>query len=317
MQQTDLPKVSIIVPTYNEEKDIRHTLDALTGLDYPHTEIIAIDDSTDRTPDIIREYAPHGVQLLRPTTREGRCGARNLGIQHSTGDIVVVLNADVLLPSDFLKRIVPHYLAGADYVLVESTVANPDSLYARFIDSEGKLDYGSSDMIEWTEAFSCRRAVILDVGLFPVGFPVPMAAGEDGFVGESLHARGYRKTIDRSIVVRHFAPSSFSEYWGQQVGRGKGFVQVRVFLKREPSPWVLMRTALKTLWVALWIAMVLTWLWRAWQISRHSPQRWRDWLPFLWIVLVQRGANSVGEYTALNEIWKANRIARKLDFHRA
>jgi glycosyltransferase involved in cell wall biosynthesis len=50
-------RFSIIIPTYNEERDIAATLEALLGLDYPDREIIVVDDSSDRTPEIVGGYA--------------------------------------------------------------------------------------------------------------------------------------------------------------------------------------------------------------------------------------------------------------------
>jgi glycosyltransferase involved in cell wall biosynthesis len=46
-------KFSIIIPTYNEERGIGATLEALLSLDYPDREIIVVDDSSDRTPEIV------------------------------------------------------------------------------------------------------------------------------------------------------------------------------------------------------------------------------------------------------------------------
>ena len=302
MQHSKLPRISIIVPTYNEEKDIRATLDALIRLNYPNKEIIVVDDSTDRTPEVIREYKSYGVQLLTQPTKEGRSGARNWGILNATGDIVVVLNADVHLPPDFLQRLVPHYLAGADYVLVESKVANLESIYARFVEAEGRFYYGATDTIEWTEGFSCRRAALLDVGLFPVGLAVPMCAGEDGFVGKKLHARGYKKVIDRSIIVPHVAPATLAEYWPQQVGRGKGISQVKVLLHGMRLDLAFLRIALKSVWVGLQLLLILPLALKAWQISLHSSRRKQDFLPFLGIAYIQIGAYLIGEWQALLKI---------------
>ena len=70
-------RFSIIIPTYNEERDIAATLEALLGLDYPDREILVVDDSSDRTPEIVGGYARQGVRLIHPGGG-GRCEARNL-----------------------------------------------------------------------------------------------------------------------------------------------------------------------------------------------------------------------------------------------
>lgn len=59
-------KFSIVVPTYNEERDIASTLDRLVALDWSDYEVLVVDDSIDRTPDIVLTYADQGVRLIRP-----------------------------------------------------------------------------------------------------------------------------------------------------------------------------------------------------------------------------------------------------------
>src|SRR3990167_6012515 len=100
-------KFSIIVPTYNEEKDITPTLEALSTLDYPDYEVFMVDDSTDSTPEIIERYKDRGIKLIHPGG-VGRCEARNIGIKMATGEVVVILNADVQIPRDFLQKIKKH-----------------------------------------------------------------------------------------------------------------------------------------------------------------------------------------------------------------
>src|SRR3990167_3723398 len=129
-------KFSIVVPTYNEENDIGITLEALATLDYPDYEVFMVDDSTDSTPDIIQRYKDRGIQLIKPGGG-GRCEARNIGIKAATGEVVVILNADVQLPKDFLQKIKKHYDAGMDLVSVSAKALNDDHLFARYVDCTG------------------------------------------------------------------------------------------------------------------------------------------------------------------------------------
>src|SRR3989344_5290464 len=96
-------KFSIIIPSYNEGEDIRLSIESAITQKYPNKEILVVDDSSDSTPKIINEYAKKGVRFINGP-RNGCCEARNLGIKTATGDIIVLLNADVVLPSDFLER---------------------------------------------------------------------------------------------------------------------------------------------------------------------------------------------------------------------
>lgn len=301
-------KFSIVVPTYNEENDIAGTLGALTSLDYPEKEIIVVDDSTDSTPEIVRRYEAKGVRLVRPARREGRCGARNLGIMESTGDVVVILNADVRPRSDFLRRLAPYYDQGHDYVLVKAEVANTDDLFARYVDAMAAADEsGDPSWMEWTEGFSCRREVAIKAGMFPTGFAVPICAGEDGFFGANLKKIGARKKIDFGITVDHVAPASFAEYWQIRKGRGRGSPQIRRFLQKWPlgkiAAWATLRIA-KTL---VYTGLVVPVVYSAWRGTRHSKRGLRDLVPFLWAWLIEQAAFHVGEWESIFEIRRAEK----------
>lgn len=301
-------KFSIVVPTYNEENDIAGTLDALTSLDHPDREIIVVDDSTDSTPEIVRRYEAKGARLVRPARREGRCGARNLGILESTGDVVVILNADVRPRKDFLRRLASCYEQGYDYVLVNAQVANTDDLFARYIDAMAAAEEsGDPSWMEWTEGFSCRREVAIKAGMFPTGFAVPICAGEDGFFGTNLKNLGARKKIDFTITVDHVAPASFAEYWQIRKGRGRGSPQIRRFLQKWPigviAAWAMLRIV-KTM---VYIGLVAPMAYAVGRATRHSKKGVRDFVPFLWAWLIEQIAFHVGEWESIFEIMWAER----------
>ena len=99
-----LRTVSVVLPTYNEERSIRHCLDALhhgvASLD--DVEVIVVDGGCrDRTMDLVAEWsAAHPrLRLLRETSHGGRGPAVRAGVRHATGDAVLVLHADTALPA--------------------------------------------------------------------------------------------------------------------------------------------------------------------------------------------------------------------------
>ena len=104
--------VSVVIPTRNEADDVRATLDALLALEGGAREIVVVDASDDGTPAVVAGYPPP-VRLVRQSRGRGRAAARNEGILAARGEIVVVLNADVRLPSDFLARILRALRGGA------------------------------------------------------------------------------------------------------------------------------------------------------------------------------------------------------------
>jgi glycosyltransferase involved in cell wall biosynthesis len=298
------PPVSIIVPTRNEERDIKNTLDRLVALTYPWKEIIVVDDSTDRTADVVRMYESSGMRLISGIGR-GRCAARNLGIQNANGEVVVILNADVLLPADFIERILAHYREGADYVLVESKVVNPESVYARFVQAQGEAAYRNADWIEWTEGFSCRKDCALAIGLFPE-LPFTQVSGEDGFFGLQLNKRGNRKVIDRSIVVSHVGPCHFREFWQQRMERNMPFAKSLLEgygMGARLVAWAVGRTA-----VHLGRAIVvLPEVWTALRLCRFSPRGVRDLVAFWFLSTVERVACVVATWSGLVKLWRYGR----------
>ena len=296
------------MPTFNEEADIAETLHALVGLSYPRKEIIVVDDSTDSTPEIVRRYGDQGVRLIRPEQRKGRCEARNIGILAASGEVVVILNADVRPRPDFLQRLVPHYERGSDYVLVRSRVANPEALLARYVYARGAWDYaGHPSRMEWTEGFSCRRESAIKAGLFPEGFAVPIAGGEDGYFGRRLRDSGAKKTMDLTITVDHIAPATVPDYWRVRKGRGKAGPQVRRFLQtwsiRKMVGWAFLRVVKTTVLVLSILPMFVI----SWRASRHSPHGIRDLFPFVAAWLIEQGAFHAGEWESIYEIVMAEK----------
>jgi GT2 family glycosyltransferase len=298
-------KFSIVVPTYNEEKDIAHTLEALVALKYPNREIIVVDDSTDNTPAIVERYAD-SVRLIHPGGG-GRCEARNTGIVQATGDVVCILNADVRLPSDFLERLTAHYQQGTDCVLVASRVSNQGDLFARYVDCVGEVYYADPTSMTWTEGFSCRKEIALKAGLFPVGFPVPICAGEDGFFGEGVRNAGAKTVIDLTIVVDHVAPASFAEYWYARKERGAGSAQVHRFLDKWSFARIFTWNTLKVLRTIVYLVTVFPALLVCRRAAQHSERGYADLLPFLYAWTIEQAAFHVGEWRATFEIMTKER----------
>ncbi|MCB0162680.1 MAG: glycosyltransferase family 2 protein [Anaerolineae bacterium] len=295
------PLVSIVVPTYNEEADIRQVLESLIALSYPNREIIVVDASRDRTPLIVNEYKPYGVTLLQQVGEKGRAQARNQGIQAAQGEIVIILNADVSLPPDFIQKILPHYRQGADYVLVEAVVSNLEFLFPRYVEARHHYLFDGQTWINWTEGFSCRREAALAAGLFPTGYPIPICAGEDSIFGERLE-QNYKKVIDRSIIVTHVVPYRLAQFWQQRLGRGKGSPQILHFVRGQSLIELHRRLIKRTLWTILRLIAVYPTLKYAYHLIHHSERGWRDFIPFYYTLLLESIAAVIGEWQGYREI---------------
>lgn len=103
------PRVSLLVPAYNEEAVIRSKLENLLAVDYPadRRQVVVVSDaSTDRTDAIVEEFADRGVKLVRLPERSGKTEAQNAAVPHLDGDIVVNTDATTRLDPGALKALV-------------------------------------------------------------------------------------------------------------------------------------------------------------------------------------------------------------------
>ncbi len=98
------PSMSILIPAYNEEKVIEHTIESLIVSDYPKKEIIVIDDgSKDRTLEIAKQYK-NEIKVLHKENG-GKASALNHGLLFAKGEIIVIVDADTIVGRNSLKSI--------------------------------------------------------------------------------------------------------------------------------------------------------------------------------------------------------------------
>jgi glycosyltransferase involved in cell wall biosynthesis len=144
------PKVSVVVPIYNQLPFIRETVDSVLAQDYANVEVVLSDDgSTDGTHDILREYAaehPDAVKLVASEHNTGIAGAFNRALEAHTGDYIAWLGGDdVMLPGKLSRQ-------------VAVLQARPDVIGcchdAEVFDSDSGTPYG-----RFTEVYNGRRGV--------------------------------------------------------------------------------------------------------------------------------------------------------------
>jgi len=90
-----MPRVSVVIPTYNRADLISETIDSVINQTYRNYEIIVVDDgSTDDTPAILGRYGKH-IRVIRQEN-QGEGEARNTGIRAAQGEYVAFLDSDDL-----------------------------------------------------------------------------------------------------------------------------------------------------------------------------------------------------------------------------
>ncbi|HPD97441.1 MAG TPA: glycosyltransferase [Synergistales bacterium] len=145
----ELPSVTVLVPAHNEEAVIEKTLLALAAMDYPtgKVEIICINDgSRDRTGKIARKISESSKGKIRvldvPKERsgKGKSEALNFGLEHASGEIIAVYDADNTPERSALLYLVRNLVEGKDAlgaVIGKFRTRNQDrNLLTRFINLE-------------------------------------------------------------------------------------------------------------------------------------------------------------------------------------
>lgn len=99
------PNISLIIPVYNVEDYLEKCLDSVVFQTMPFYEVILIDDgSTDRSADVCRKYiSEYSYFSLITQENKGQSAARNVGIEHASGDYLMFLDSDDWLRKDSVQ----------------------------------------------------------------------------------------------------------------------------------------------------------------------------------------------------------------------
>lgn len=128
-------KVSIIIPTYNEEKVIGKCITSLQQQSFKDFEIIVVNDgSTDKTFDILSDSTIQNSQFkILKQDHRGPGVARNLGAESANGNILVFVDSDMTFERDFIEKLVAPIIQGktSGTWSREEYVSNWDNVWAR------------------------------------------------------------------------------------------------------------------------------------------------------------------------------------------
>jgi len=249
-----LPFVSVLIPAHREGETIGRTLEALLQVDYPSYEVIVVNDgSTDHTADAVRRYLHTGVvRLLDKTVNEGKAMGLNDAIPLCRGEIVVVLDADIVVTPGVLRALVPHFESprvGA--VTGNPRVANRGSLlrnlqtleFASIVSVQRRAQRIWGRVLTVSGAIAAfRKTALVDVGLFS-----PDMATEDIDMTWKLQRRFWDVRYETSAVVWMEVPPTLGELWKQRRRWARGLAQVLAKHGRVAVSWRSRR-----LWPVFW-----------------------------------------------------------------
>jgi glycosyltransferase involved in cell wall biosynthesis len=224
------PKVSVVIPAYNEELLIGKTLETLKQQDYAHPyEIVVCDNnSTDRTGEIAMSMGAKVVVEKNKGTRF----AYDRGMRESSGDLILVTNADTRLPKNWISSIVKAY-EDPNVVGVGTKVkfyGAPKYVNALL----QSMQVLNPKQAMWGVSLSCRRSVYEKVG----GFNHGVNTNEDAVFTLLIEKFGKVKILQDVVVEmdgRRFSggPISSAKYWLKGYGLNSLYIQLNYLMRGE------------------------------------------------------------------------------------
>lgn len=231
-----LPKVSVHLPLYNEEGVAKRVLQACTRLDYPadKLEIIAVDDSSDGTTKIAKEFEAKFPGLVKVVHREDRtgfkAGALQLAMEKSNGEFIALFDADYVPPRDFLKRMIPYLYVDEKVAFVQSRWSYLDGQFSWIakaislgIDVYAFVDQRARYVGNLLAHFSGTCGVFRRKAIESVGGWSSDTLAEDLDLSIRLHLAGWRYIYVPTVVCPGEIPPSFDNLRHQQFRWAKGF----------------------------------------------------------------------------------------------
>ncbi len=267
------PMVSVLIPTFCEEKLIEATIEGALRIDYPAYEVVVVDDgSTDATLEKVLPYVSAGrVRLIRKVANEGKAMALNDALPCLNGEIVLTVDADAVVDPLILRQVVPHFSSAR----VAAVTGNPRVFNRRTLLSKIQL-------IEFTSivgllrraqrvwgriqtvsgvVVAFRKRAILDVGLFD-----PSMATEDIDMAWRLQKRFWDIRYEPRALVRMQVPETFRGLWKQRRRWAIGLGQVLrrhggiLAHRRNVRFWpVAYEAILSIAWAFCFVALTTVW----------------------------------------------------------
>lgn len=139
-------EVTIIMPSYNRYPLNLLSLYALEkqSFDLSKMEVILIDDaSTDQTPKIKEYRPPYHFQYIRNSTNVGVAASRNIGLRHARGEIIIIFDAETIVPPNYVTLNYQHHLTQEKAVVIAGSKRGRvyTFLFPDFTDNQIKAIY--------------------------------------------------------------------------------------------------------------------------------------------------------------------------------
>ena len=240
-EMDQFPTVSILIPAHNEDVVIEQTIQSMVQLNYPkdRLEVVVINDnSSDRTGEIIDEYAKRypfirAVHTKPPNAGKGKSGALNQGLKHSTGEIIIVYDADNTPEPDAVRYLALGLLkdkkAGAmvgKFRVINAKknlltqLINIETLTFQWLAQAGRWFWFKMSTIPGTN-FAIRRSILEQLGGWD-----EKALSEDTELSIRVYNLGYYIRFFPSAITWEQEPENLRVWWKQRTRWARGNLYV-------------------------------------------------------------------------------------------
>lgn len=202
---------SFIIPVYNRPEEIRELLQSMTALDFlQNFEVVIVEDgSTIPANNVVEQFMDRLNILYFQKENTGPGDSRNYGMQKATGDYFVILDSDVILPSDYLKEVdaflSTHYF---DFF------GGPDGAHKNFTHIQKAINYSMTSLLTTGGIRGNKNAVgkfqprSFNMGISKTAFNASggfgaIHPGEDPDLSLRLWSLGFKSTFIPNAVVFH------------------------------------------------------------------------------------------------------------------
>ena len=228
------PKVSVLLPCFNEGRVVYDTIAIISKSDYPDFEIIAVDDcSKDSSYYWMQKAAADfpNVRVLRNAVNRGKNKSQMTAFRQSSGDVIICIDSDCIFAANTMRELVvcladPTMGAVGGRVGVKNTNESIVTRFQAFMYFIGFQLYKIPE--NWSRTVVCisgclfatRRSILTE--LEPTledrnWFGVPVAEGEDRFMAHMILLAGLGTYINLDAKCWTDVPNTTSKYFKQQL----------------------------------------------------------------------------------------------------
>jgi len=223
----NLPKVSVLISAYNEEKVIETCVRSVLASKYAPIELIIVDDgSTDLTPIILDSLAKTMKILVVHKKNGGKANGLNTALKFATGSVIVTMDADTSLSPLAIRKMVEHFSnprVGA--VCGYDIPSNANNWLVKLLMLSSHVSTGLVrrslsiiDCIMVVNFGAFRADVLRKAGKYA------QTIGEDFEMTLRIHKLGYRIEFEPEAIAKSESPSSLRVLWNQRIRWFRGYL---------------------------------------------------------------------------------------------